>query len=275
MKQPILLVSIILAAGLEFSARGAQHPDCQTTGILAQRVDSYAVDGMTVIDGVMQLAQQAHIPLGIEYANPDDMSVRVSLNLRSPTVGEALEAILPSGKGYVVCGLDGVVHITNTNVPPRDKNALDRVLREFSIPRASGLVTVVMASNLLRMELKRSLQPAPSQAATGPVGIVGSLPVGRVENKIGPLSLHNVTVRKVLDRLVSEHNNSAWLVVVPPERLEHPPSGSPSLNVNDLWLILEYDVSPPRWSDGLLSLLRQNWSRRFRSEEPQRPTRGF
>jgi hypothetical protein len=169
--------------------------------------------------------------------------------------------MLPAGKGYMVRVRDQVINISHRSVPPKNRNLLDRVLPVFSIPQSQHPFTVVMASNYLRGDLDRQLHPPRPCPHSRPCGVVGNMPVGRLENQIGPLKLRNVTVRKVLNRLVSEHNNSAWLVVVPPWQLARTPPRTLSLNVNDLWQILEYDVRPLRWSDSVLATLRETWPR--------------
>lgn len=275
MERVFFQICLILVAA---ASTGAQGPDdgCaqgkDQASLSSCPVTAFRADGITMIDALMKLARAERIALGIEYANPHDLAQPVTVNLGPTTVGQAFEALLPRNKGYAVCIQDGVVHLVNRALSSRRHTLLDQVIPEFSVaPDHGNPLTVVMASNQLRIELERLLGPKAPSRGSGPVGMVGSLSGGLMKNQIAPLKLRNKTVRQILDRLVSEHHNAAWVVVVPPSQLERlPPHGLSfnvmSFNVNDLWEILEYDVSPLRWSDSLLGLLRSNWGKSVGSE---------
>jgi hypothetical protein len=252
-----------------WAAASAQETP-QTAARLAAPVSSFKVERMTVIDAVMRLGQQEHIPLGIEYANPDDLRKVITVDLRRTTIGQALSAVLPKGKGYIVRVRDGVVNISNKAVPEGRRNILNQVLPEFVVPESRPAVTVVMAAALLRLQLEHELRPQRPPRRSKPYGVAGSLPVGRMENQVGPLTLRKVTVRQVLNRLVSEHDNAAWIVVVAPEELRRLPPRQFSLNTGDLWIIGEYDIRPTRWSDSVLGLLRGSWPKPSRHKPDSR-----
>jgi hypothetical protein len=228
--------------------------------ILSKPVASFRVDGLELIGAIVQLAKGERIALAIEYANPDDLAQRVTVKLGPTTVGQVLDALLPRSKGYSVRVQSGVVHLLNKAVTSRRPTLLDRVIPEFSVtPHGRMQITVVMASGWLVEALERLLYPWPKSPGHRPMGIAGSGPVGLMQNQIGPLKLRNKTVRQILDRLVSEHHNSAWIIVVPPDEMDRLPHNGPFFYDINLWDILEYDRSQGRWSDGLLPELRSHW----------------
>ena len=235
--------------------------------LFSRSVTSFRADGLTMIDALLQLARSERIALGIEYANPDDLAQSVTVKLGPTTVGQAFEALLPRNKGYALRVQDGVVHLVNRAVSSRRHTLLDQVVPEFSVAPDHGMpLTVVMASYRLRAMLERLLAPKAPSPRSGPVGEAASLSGGLSGSQIRPLKLRNKTVRQILDRLVSENHNAAWIILVPPDQLDRLPRHGPSFNLSDLWDILEYDVSPRRWSDGLLPLLRSRWGRGVRGE---------
>jgi hypothetical protein len=252
-----------VAAAACFGTTRPVEGTAQDQVLSSRPVSSFKAEGLTMIDALMELARSEHVPLGIEYANPDDFVRAVNVDLGSTTLGQAFEALLPGNKSYSIRVHDGVVHLVNSAVSAKRPTLLDQVVPEFSAaPDHGNPLTVVMASNLLRLNLEQLFSPKPPSPSSGPVGIVATLPSGLLKNEIGPLRLRNKTVRQILDRLVSEHNNSAWIILVPPAELKHLPRHGQYWSVNDLWLILEYNLSPLRWSDNLLGLLRSNWGSR-------------
>ena len=216
-------------------------------GIAERGVHKFDVDGLSLLDALLQLGRQARVPLGIEYLDPADLQESVTLHVSESSVGHVLRAILDQRPGYTWNVDDGVVHIGHAGLPSGSANLLDYVLRKFAI----GETELTTAADLmLPGQLKREMS-AP-RVPSGVSGIYGSAPGGRPEDRVGPLELEHVTVREVLNRLVRERSNAAWVILVPPNRLDRFPS-------DGLWYIIEYEAPQARWSGPIGSLLRENW----------------
>lgn len=253
MRQMIIRTSVSCLIVLLFpcpklhSVQHAQDSD-QPTAIAEKHVRVFDVDGLSMLDALLQLGRQEHIPLGIEYLDPSDLDKPISVHLHGTSVGAVVNAILNQRRGYTWRSENGVVHIGHRGMPSGDRNLLDVVLREFSVSERTTLLTA--ASLMLPAQLRRQLYPP--KPPSGVAGIVGSISGGRIENQVGPLKLRNVTVRQVLDRLVSEHNNAAWVILVPPMHLDRlPPKG--------LWYVIEYNAPQDNWSGFIGTLLGENW----------------
>jgi len=227
--------------------------------LLRRHIKLFNVLQTTRIDALMKLGQENRLSLGIEYANPDHLRAPITVRLEDGDIEEALAAILGPLGGYSWRCENGVINIRHKGSPTARNNILDRLLTEFSIPESTQPVTIILASAYLRIGLQRHLYPTDPCRGARPCGTVGSLPVGRLDNRVRPFTSRRVTVRQVLNRLVSEHNNAAWIVLVPPRELARKPPETLSLNVNDLWQIYEYDLAATRWSDIILLSLRPNW----------------
>jgi hypothetical protein len=123
-------------------------------------------------------------------------------------------------------------------------------MREFTIAVRTTLV--VAATLALPAELTQEMTP-PSPTH-GVVGVLGSILGERREDRVGPLTMRHVTVRQVLNRLVSEGNMAAWVVLVPPARLRKLP-----LPEKGAWYVIAYDDPGRDWGGALRPLLQRNW----------------
>jgi hypothetical protein len=47
-------------------------------------------------------------------------------------------------------------------------------------------------------------------------GVAGDCLFGGINVRVGPLQVKNATVREILNRMVSQHGNGAWIVQQPP-----------------------------------------------------------
>jgi len=228
----IFLVAAFLGVSLfAFSplgyGSGANREEAQDLGIAAKPVDLFRVERAAMIDAALQLGRQAEVPLGIEFVDRLAFEKSVDVNLERTTVGHALDTILSELKGYKWGVSGNVIVITHERAPSGKQNLLNHVLKEFVIPRRC---TLAEANDLLRMVLELDLDPRIR-------GFAGNYNPGSMERIIGPLTMRGVTVREVLNRLVSQRRNAAWIVQVPPGQSDRiPPHG--------LWTLMEYESFP-------------------------------
>ena len=201
--------------------------------IAARPVDSFRVQGLSMIDTVLQLGQEAGVPMGIEYVDRQSVEKPLTIILRRATLGEALDQILAHLNGYSWYIVGEVIIVTHEGAATGERNLLNHVLTEFAIPRC----TLAQASNLLSMALRHDLHPD-IQA------FIGNYNPGDLEKVTGPMKLHNATVREVLNRLVSATGSTAWVVRVPPGHFNEVPNGG-------FWTLLEYEHPPRRYAEYL------------------------
>jgi hypothetical protein len=177
------------------------------------------------------LGQEAGVPLGIEYVDREAVEERISVTLGETTVGGVLEELLGPRGDYRWRIEEGVVDITRAGVPSGKQNLLDLRIREFSAPRCS----LADASHLLYSTLEAELHPEAG-------GSAGDYAPGDMQNVVGPIRMRNVPVRQVLNRLVGQSKNAAWIVQVLPYNLDKLPSSG-------LWAIVEYETTPVRYGE--------------------------
>jgi hypothetical protein len=223
---------LLLCAGLaRLSLAGSEDPTRRTIkGFHAHRI--------SLLDALLQLGQQQKIPLGIEYIDSKAVTDPISLDTRPATIAQVLDAILAQQPGYAWSVQDGVIVITHKDVPNGGRNLLNIVLPDFAIPRLHR----VDAGLSLQMALDKELHPEVQ-------GWAGDYPGEIPAVEIGPFSMHDVTVREALNRIVSEAGGAAWVVQVPPGNLDKLPSYG-------LWRIIEYENPPKLYGPFFQGILR-------------------
>lgn len=221
-------------------------PAIDPQGTNANAVPRFHVENLTLVDTLLRLAQQQHFPLGIEYIDVKAVTDPISLDTGPAPLGQVLSAILRLQVGYSWSVQDGVVRISHSDVPVGTANLLSHTLPDFIIPRMS----ITEASLALDHTLYADLNP-------GTVGWAGSYAGEISATKVGPYSMRSVTVREVLNRMVRDAGDAAWVVQVTPRNLDKLPSYG-------LWRVVEYAMppQPPRLYSHLFKavLLRKDQS---------------
>ena len=186
-------------------------------------VASFDVRGLNLIDALLQLGQERQVPIGIEYIDAAAFRSRITLHVRNSTLGALLDAIT-HGQGYRWLIHDGVVMVTHDGEPQGRRNLLNTRIPEFAIDKE---VTLQDASLKLLGALYWALNPHSA-------GIIGDYPGGNLKFRVGPLRMGNATVRQILNRIVSQRRNGAWVVQQTPWNMDKDPSYG-------LWRVFEYD----------------------------------
>lgn len=224
---------------------------CQLSKLPTKLVDSFRADKVSLIDALLQLARQEQIPLGIEYVDFEALEKPIAVNLGPATISEVLDAILKQGSGYSWSVQDCVVNVSHASISENSGNLLNTRLPRFSVPS----VSLQEGSHVLEMTLDHEIHPQVQRW-------FGSFPAGTSPKRIGPLDLHNITVKQAVNRLVAEAGGAAWIVQVPPGKLGRLPSYG-------LWRIIEYDTAPRPYGPFLLQILRDFDSRKPVGSKPR------
>ena len=199
-------------------------------------VASFEVREANMIDALVQLGQQQQVPIGIEYVDAAAFRSRITLHARNSTMGGLLDTIT-HGQGYRWFTQGGVVVVTHDGEPPGRKNLLNTRISEFTIDKE---VTLQAASLKLLGALYLALNPHST-------GIMGDYPSGNPKFGVGPLRMGDATVRQILNRIVSQRRNGAWVVQQPPWNMDKDPSYG-------LWRVFEYDGNHGAKYSGLLQV---------------------
>jgi hypothetical protein len=195
-------------------------------------VPFFAVKQRNLIDVLLSFGQQEHIPVAIEYIDKAAFQRRITIEFRQRRVKEILDAIThPVGYRWSING--GVVTVTHVGALTGRLNLLNARIPRFRI----GETSMHEASLALRLHLYFVINPNSG-------GIVGDDPGGNLAFRAGPFDLKNATVREILNHIVSQHNNGAWIVQQPPWTM------GKDLGYG-LWKVLEYDRTDGEYSPEL------------------------
>jgi hypothetical protein len=195
----------------------------------SRRVPFFAVKQRNLIDALLSFGGQEHIPIGIEYIDKAAFQQRISFEFRKRNVKEILDAITqPVGYRWFING--PVVLVTHDGALVGKSNLLNTPIPRFRI----GETTMHEASLALSLHLCFTLNPNSG-------GTAGDAPGGNLAFRVGPFDVKNTSVRGILNQIVSQHCNGAWVVQQPPWTM------GKDLGYG-LWKMLEYDRTDGEYS---------------------------
>lgn len=197
----VLFVLSAVAFGLALVSSG--RPALAQAGILEKRIPTYSVAGADMHIALERLANNEKLPIGFEAITEKiDSTVRTfEINKENATVREIVTAIVASDPRYQWKEEDGVINV----FPVRQQETiLDVRLLEFEV------------SKLHRMDALNALvNHATVKAKTKHLGIImnNSMEYQPDYEHLRRLtfSLHNTTVRQVLNKIIKDGDGYYWL----------------------------------------------------------------
>lgn len=216
-RTPILTVLLLVTLSVATGHR---------RGPASEVIKSFRIRGVPLIDALLGLGQEQRVPLSIEYIDLKAVSDPISVDIGPASVGQILDAILQYDPGYSWSSHDGVICISHTGVPAGGANLLDHILSDFSIPKMSITHAALDLDRVLYMDLH-----------PGTHGWAGSYAGEVSRTQVGPYTMRGVTVREVLNRMVKDAGDAAWVVQVPPGNLDRLPTSG-------LWRTIQYETPP-------------------------------
>ena len=196
---------------------------------LSRKVAFFSVKQRNLIDALLSFGAQERFPIAIDYIDKAAFQQRVNLEFREHSVREILDA-LTHPLGYRWSVARAVVSVTHDGALVGKSNLLNTRIPQFRI----GETSMHEASLALSLDLYFVLNPKSG-------GIAGDSPGGNLAFRVGPFDLKNATVRDILNRIVSQHSNGAWIVQQPPWTM------GKDLGYG-LWKVMEYDRTDAEYS---------------------------
>ena len=194
-------------------------------------VQFFAVKQRNLIDALLSFGQQEHIPIAIEYIDKPAFRQLITFEFRNRTTGDILDAVTQA-VGYQWHSSGRVVTVTHSGVLVGRSNLLNTRIPQFRI----GETSMHEASLSLYLHLYFVLNPHSK-------GIAGDSPGGNPAFRAGPFDLKNATVREILNQIVSQHSNGAWIVQQPPWTM------GKDLG-RGVWQVVEYNQTDANYSRG-------------------------
>jgi hypothetical protein len=219
-------VSAELAAPLPRQTVRPKNP----SGLLL--TEPFEVNNIDRMDAILTLARRYHVPLGIEFV---DEAMFQSVTFRVPsgdTIKSALDLLAPTDSGFLVTEHGNVFVISHQNVPTAD-NVLDTTLDEIKVPE--GTIQEADMALLFALDRQHRRNAGIPQAN----GYGASEGMSSVQStRIAPFEATKISVRDVLDRIVGEDGNAAWIVQVRPQGLRNQNVG----RIDVLWDVVDFNA---------------------------------
>jgi len=201
------MMSRVIACGLLLFAPCVYPQD----NPLERRVSDFDSKGAGLTETLLKFSHEQHLPIAIQYLDRTSMDQPVEICMRNVTIGQALDSILHSGKGYRWRLRNGIIEVTNRHASPHAEHQLNQVIPVFRISEGQ---TVEMTSAMLWWNLQLALDPSVK-------GFAGDVMGG--SSTVKPATLRHRTVREILSYIVLNSQAEGWIVAGPPECLGYTP----------------------------------------------------
>lgn len=169
---------------------------------LSAPVHDYSLTANNFAEGLIRVATQFQIPMGIEWVNTPTARTQLTLDWKDVTLQEILDEITKTQPGYEVRVSNGVVHVCSMKIPP-NQNFLHLKIKLFEAHHD----VVDMAERRLRDLVQSNLVAPKSDGG----GRGGSLAANVGETTV-ELQLRDVTVETILDSLATASTRKIWVV---------------------------------------------------------------
>lgn len=196
-------------------------------------IAQFQVHDQNMINALLKLGQQEKIGIGIDYIDAAAFERKISITVRDSTLASVLDQITRV-VGYRWSLQGRVINVTHTGVMRGRGNVLNTRIRHFEV----GPMPLEQAACQLAFAFKFALNSKVQ-------GLAGDCPFGGLDQKIDGLELNDSTIREILNALVSQHGNGAWVVQ------------QPSWTMNKdlgfgVWKLLTYEKADTKYSRSLL-----------------------
>jgi hypothetical protein len=191
---------LLLAVCSGTSSYASSNSELQSK--LAASTSHYTVTADNFIDAITHTAQAFQIPMGIVCVNSGPTHSKMNMQWDHASVQQILQSIVSTQPDYTMSEDGDIVHVACNQIPP-DQNFLLLTIKTFEVHNAP----VEMAERKLGNSIRATIEPPQS----GRGGIGGSLFTQTGEPEIS-LRLDDVTVQKILDKLVEISNKKIWVV---------------------------------------------------------------
>jgi len=203
----VILLTTLLPSSLPAKAEQDSHSE------LAQHISRFDSENSSTAGQLIDFAQQLHIPMGIELVEGTRSQGAQPVHAQNTTARSVLEQIVKQRQGTGFSVSDGVVHVFDQSISSDSKNFLNLHIPDFRVANE----TLFGAEFWLRVDIERVVTPFSGGFAGGHG--YGIPRTDTFDKHNINLSVHDATVRQLLDRIVSQQGNALWLVRILPSEM--------------------------------------------------------
>jgi hypothetical protein len=173
---------------------------------LDTRVEKFDTSGRTLIESVVDLVFEYHLPTAIEYASRDASTRKLNLRFHAESVRSILEKLIQQDSAYRVSFAGEIVDIFSASVREDPSSLLNRVVQKFDVTHAD--------THEADAELLCILGRAAGSQVCG-----GSLALGQWPQIKITLHLQNAKVHEILNAIAAQNGEAIWTVIARPPNL--------------------------------------------------------
>ena len=181
---------------------------------------SIRIHGRTIFEGLLDFGQANSICFGVEPDGDELFRLPLDLDLSDQTAFTAVRRSLLVSQRHSVLSLSSGSLLSVRARTSSIETWLDVKIHHFSIPRTD----VQNASNVLFMSLEQQVEPK--------AGYAGHFRVGDRKDLVGPFDENEMTVRDLLNLIVTSSKGAMWITTKPHIWAKALPG--------QFWQILEY-----------------------------------
>ena len=169
------------------------------------------------VDQLVEVARKFKIPMGIEWAKTEDAAASEKMpSSRKRTVRELIEHIASVSPEHCVVVDDGLVRVYSPTQAAHPFNFLNIRLKNYYVKNGD----LFAAEDQLRWAIRFTL--APEKYRNGYGGGYGHGANDIFQIPKFTLSVSDVTIREVLNRITLAQGNALWVTTIKNEELEGP-----------------------------------------------------
>ncbi|HWN10999.1 MAG TPA: hypothetical protein VNO50_17305 [Pyrinomonadaceae bacterium] len=181
----------------------------QSVAAKLQETREFNSQSTTLRGQLIDFAQSYGIPMGLELVAGNERPVK-PIRAQNDTAINVLRKIIQHQPGYDFDSSDGVVNVYSINLVNDYKNFLNLRLRRYEITDQN----LFGAKYYLQLAISQTLHPSQSYGGGyGGMGLNNNLHVVKIS-----FSGENLTVRQILNRLISIHDGALWIVQLNPAK---------------------------------------------------------
>ncbi len=202
----LIIFALIIYAGSGATSRGDQQA-MSLSHLLTVRIQEFGGGNASMAHNLVHLAYSRHLPIALEYIDHAALAGHPTPRLRGVTVGEALRTIVAVCPEYSVDVSHGVVEIYSPLARRDGSNLLNTIIPRFTLTNLDAGVASAALLDAVFAHRRPGMSVAHSVAGVGGERL--------------SLSVMNMPVYAILNKIIALQGSSIWTITVPPQKLSN------------------------------------------------------
>jgi hypothetical protein len=205
---PALIIFVLITYPGRAVRSSGDRQAMSLSHLLSVRIREFGGENASMAHILVHLAYSQHLPIALEYIDHAALAAHPTPRLRGVTVGEALRTIVAVCPEYSVDVSHGVVEIYSPLARRDGSNLLNTIIPRFTVTNLDAGVASAALLDAVFAQRRPGMSVAHSVAGVGGERL--------------SLSVMNMPVYAILNKIIALQGGSIWTVTVPPQKLSEP-----------------------------------------------------